>query len=69
MTGSGLGTEEVGRIIHADSQDHPAAGDKGLIEKAFEIGCRLLWMFPLQTVSAIAAESNYFRFIRLKHPS
>jgi multimeric flavodoxin WrbA len=42
MTGSGLGMEEVGRIIHADSQDHPAAGDKGLLEKAFEIGCRLL---------------------------
>ena len=42
MTGSGLGMEEVGRIIHADSQDHPATGNKALLEEAFEIGRRLL---------------------------
>ena len=42
MTGSGLGMEEVGLITHTDSQNHPADGDKGLLEKAFEIGCRLL---------------------------
>jgi hypothetical protein len=32
--------EEVGRIIHADSQDHPATGNKALLEEAFEIGRR-----------------------------
>jgi hypothetical protein len=42
MTGGGLGMEEVGRIIHIDSQDHPATGNKALLKEAFEIGRRLL---------------------------
>ena len=42
MTGSGLGMEEVGRIIHTESEPKPAAGDRELMEKAFEIGRKMV---------------------------
>jgi multimeric flavodoxin WrbA len=38
MTGSGLGMEVVGQIIHADSHEIPAVQDKALLEKAYAIG-------------------------------
>ncbi len=42
MTGSGLGMEEVGRIIHVNSEEHPAVGNKDLLKEAFETGRRLI---------------------------
>ena len=42
MTGSGLGMEVVGRIVHADSEAHPAAGDKKLLAEAFAIGRKMV---------------------------
>jgi multimeric flavodoxin WrbA len=42
MTGSGLGMEVVGKIVHADSEAHPAAGDKGLQAEAFDIGRKMV---------------------------
>ncbi len=42
MTGSGLGFEEVGRIIHTESEPKPAASDRELMERAFEIGRRMV---------------------------
>ncbi len=42
MTGSGLGMEEVGRIIHVNSEEHPAAGNKDLLKEAFETGRKLI---------------------------
>jgi multimeric flavodoxin WrbA len=38
MTGTGLGMEEVGRIIQGDSHLAPARTDKALLEKAYKIG-------------------------------
>jgi multimeric flavodoxin WrbA len=38
MTGTGLGVNDVGRIIHTDSHERPARDDKALLEKAYEIG-------------------------------
>jgi len=42
MTGSGLGFEEVGRIIHTESEPKPAASDRELMERAFEIGRKMV---------------------------
>ena len=42
MTGTGLGMEEVGRIIQGDSHVTPAKMDKALLEKAFKIGQKLV---------------------------
>jgi multimeric flavodoxin WrbA len=42
MAGSGLGMEEVGRIIHVNSEECPAAGNKNLLKEAFETGRRLI---------------------------
>lgn len=41
FTGSGLGFEEVGRIIHVNSHESPAKTDAALLDRAFEIGRRL----------------------------
>lgn len=41
MAGTGLGLEEVGRIIHTDSQAHPAAKNEALLEEARGIGRKL----------------------------
>jgi len=41
MTGSGFGMKEVGRIVHADSNQSPAAKDQALLDEAFLIGQRL----------------------------
>ena len=38
MTGTGLGMEVVGRIIHTESEAKPASSDQALLEKAFDIG-------------------------------
>lgn len=38
MTGSGLGMDVVGKIIHVESEPKPAASDQGLLERAFDIG-------------------------------
>ncbi len=42
MTGSGLGFQEVGRIIHTQSADQPAQSDGALLKQAFDIGCHLV---------------------------
>lgn len=42
MTGIGLGMQEVGRIIHADSHVAPAAGNAALLAEANAIGRRLV---------------------------
>jgi multimeric flavodoxin WrbA len=42
MTGTGLGMEEIGRIIHTESDPHPAAADQTLMEQAFDIGRKLI---------------------------
>lgn len=41
MTGSGFGMQEVGRIVHSDSNLRPAEEDEALLEEAFLIGRRL----------------------------
>jgi multimeric flavodoxin WrbA len=41
MTGSGFGMQEVGRIVHSDSNSKPAEEDAALLEEAFLIGRRL----------------------------
>ena len=41
MTGSGFGMREVGRIVHADSNQSPAKKDAALLDEAFLIGRRL----------------------------
>lgn len=41
MAGSGLGLEEIGRIIHTNSNISPAAKDQALLEKARRIGVQL----------------------------
>ena len=45
MTGSGLGAEEVGRIIHADSHIHPGEDNPSLLAEAREIGKKLVLNF------------------------
>lgn len=42
MTGTGLGFEVVGEIIHTNSHELPAAQDDALLERAYEIGRRLV---------------------------
>ncbi len=42
MTGSGLGMEEVGRIIHVSSEEKPAEKNKDLLKEALEIGRKLI---------------------------
>lgn len=42
MTGSGLGFEIVGQIIHADSHVSPAEKDEKLLAEAYEIGRRMV---------------------------
>jgi multimeric flavodoxin WrbA len=42
MTGSGLGMEIVGRIIHTNSAESPADKDKALLQEAYEIGRRMV---------------------------
>lgn len=41
MTGSGFGFREVGRIVHSNSNESPAAKDEDLLDEAFLIGQRL----------------------------
>jgi len=42
MVGSGFGMKEVGRIIHSNSNLEPAKENKELLEKAYQMGRRLL---------------------------
>ena len=42
MTGSGLGMEEVGRIIHVSSEEKPAEKNKDLLKEAYEIGRKMI---------------------------
>jgi multimeric flavodoxin WrbA len=42
MTGTGLGMEEVGRIIQGNSHLAPAKTDKAILGKAYHIGQRLV---------------------------
>ena len=42
MTGSGLGFEEAGRIIHTESEARPAVSDQALMEQAFDIGRKMI---------------------------
>jgi multimeric flavodoxin WrbA len=42
MTGSGLGMDVVGKIIHAESAEKPAAGNRDLLERAFDIGRKMV---------------------------
>ena len=42
MTGSGLGMEEVGRVIHVNSEAQPAAKNQSMLNTAFEIGVKLV---------------------------
>ena len=42
MTGTGLGMEVIGRIIHTESEAKPAAADQKLMEQAFAIGCKMV---------------------------
>ncbi len=42
MTGGGLGMNEVGRIVHANSQLSPAIDDGDLLEEARRIGQKLV---------------------------
>jgi multimeric flavodoxin WrbA len=41
MTGSGFGMQEVGRIVHSDSNLKPAEKNQALLDEAFLIGQRL----------------------------
>lgn len=42
MTGSGLGMDVVGKVIHTESADKPAADSRLLLEMAFDIGCKMV---------------------------
>jgi hypothetical protein len=42
MAGSGLGLEEVGRIIHGNSREIPAQDDEKLLEEARTIGKKMV---------------------------
>jgi multimeric flavodoxin WrbA len=42
MTGSGLGMEVVGKIIHTNSHEVPIEQTKGILEEAYEIGRRMV---------------------------
>ncbi len=46
MTGTGLGMEEVGRIIQGNSHVAPARTDKAILEKAYDIGQKLVKSTP-----------------------
>ena len=41
MTGSGFGMQEVGRIVHTNSNASPAEKDQALLDEAFLIGQKL----------------------------
>jgi hypothetical protein len=42
MIGNGLGMDVVGEIIHTDSEEKPAAGNRELLEQAFDIGRKMV---------------------------
>ena len=42
MTGSGLGMEIVGKIIHVESETNPAVSDTKLLMEAYEIGRKMV---------------------------
>jgi multimeric flavodoxin WrbA len=42
MIGNGLGMDVVGEIIHTDSAEKPAAGNRELLEQAFDIGRKMI---------------------------
>jgi len=42
MTGTGLGFEVVGRIVHANSHESPAEKDEALLAQAYEIGRKMV---------------------------
>lgn len=42
MTGGGLGFEEKGRIIHANSHEQPAKEMETILKEAYEIGKRMM---------------------------
>lgn len=42
MTGSGLGMDIAGTITHTDSAEKPAAGNRDLLERAFDIGRKMI---------------------------
>jgi len=42
MTGSGLGMDVVGQIIHTQSAEQPAAENREILERAFDIGCKMV---------------------------
>lgn len=42
MTGSGLGMDVVGKIIHTDSAEKPATGNRELLEQAFDVGRKMV---------------------------
>lgn len=46
MTGSGLGMEEVGRIVHINSHDKPAEKNGEMLKNAFEIGQKMARNIP-----------------------
>jgi hypothetical protein len=53
MTGSGLGMELAGRIIHVNSDADPAAKNQSIMNRAFEIGVELVKKFQELTISDI----------------
>jgi len=42
MTGTGLGMDMVGKVIHTESADQPAAGNRDVLERAFDIGRKMV---------------------------
>ncbi|MBW1846233.1 MAG: hypothetical protein JRJ27_03615, partial [Deltaproteobacteria bacterium] len=42
MTGGGLGFEEKGRIVHANSHDQPAKDMDEILKEAYDIGQKLV---------------------------
>lgn len=42
MTGSGLGMDVVGEIIHTESAEKPAAGNREILEQASDIGRKMV---------------------------
>ncbi len=42
MSGTGLGMEMVGTIIHVNSNAEPARTDETLLKEAFDLGCRMV---------------------------
>ncbi len=41
MSGSGFGMEEVGRIVHTNSYQEPAKGNRQILEEAHRLGLKL----------------------------